>query len=338
MNFSFKKQSGTNEIPAIDLLRGIASVMVCYFHLARGNPRFLSGTSLIKQSASWGWSGVEIFFIISGFVIPYSMFVKKYQLKDIGIFLKKRLIRIEPPYLVSIVLVLILNYLSTLLTSYRGLPFTINWPDVLSHIAYLNIFTHQNWLQDVYWTLAIEFQYYLLISLAFAMVVSPVFYYRLFFFVLFICLMQAGFVGHDFIFGYTGYFMVGILLFQVYCGIIQTKEFFILLLTALAALYWYQGPVLTGVTIATVITITTVKNVWPVFKFLGLISYSLYLVHIPIGGRVINFAESHASIVWQREVMVFVAFVICIAVAYLFYLVIEKRFKKIAGALRYSSR
>ena len=52
-------------------------------------------------------------------------------------FLKRRLIRIEPPYLASIILVLVLNYFSHLIT---GLNNIVEWENVLFHIAYLNNF------------------------------------------------------------------------------------------------------------------------------------------------------------------------------------------------------
>src|ERR1700759_1148473 len=102
------------------MLRGIASLMVCYFHLARGNPRFLPDSSIVKQSASFGWSGVEVFFVISGFVIPFSMYQKKYTLSNFFVFFKKRIIRIEPPYLISVIMVVALNFLSAQSPSFRG--------------------------------------------------------------------------------------------------------------------------------------------------------------------------------------------------------------------------
>jgi hypothetical protein len=37
----------------------------CYYHLAKGNVNFLPDQSIIKRTATWGWSGVEMFFVIS---------------------------------------------------------------------------------------------------------------------------------------------------------------------------------------------------------------------------------------------------------------------------------
>jgi peptidoglycan/LPS O-acetylase OafA/YrhL len=58
--------------------------------------------------------------------------------------------------------------------------------------------------------------------------------------------------------------------------------------------------------------------------FLGNISYSLYLVHIPIGGRIINISEVLFADALMRDLMVFAALAISIFSAWVFYLFIEK--------------
>src|SRR5689334_14543570 len=95
--------SGQPRISTVDSLRGIASLAVCWFHLTNGNPSFLTGGPL-KSSGTYGWLGVEMFFVISGFVIPYSLHKAGYDLKSFGTFVAKRIIRLDPPYLVSIVI------------------------------------------------------------------------------------------------------------------------------------------------------------------------------------------------------------------------------------------
>lgn len=331
----FKFNPLAKEIPSIGLLRGIASAMVCYFHLAQGNPKFLPPDSIIKQSGAWGWAGVQVFFIISGFVIPYSMFINNYTGDKIWVFLKKRIIRIEPPYLVSIVLVLLLNYISALLPSYKGQPFAIDWANVAGHIAYLNTFTGQNWLQDVYWTLAVEFQYYLLIAAVFGLLVSKNVLYRLLFYTGFLAMMFLPVPVKSIITPFTGYFMLGILLFQYYCDIIDTKEFWVFSLLSSALLGYLQGWPMVVISTASLCTIVLVKNVPSFLRFLGTVSFSLYLVHIPIGGRIINLAAGFIANVHLREVVVFAAFAASIFAAWLFYHAVEKKCKKWSAAIKY---
>ncbi|MHB8208815.1 acyltransferase family protein [Mucilaginibacter sp.] len=50
------------------------------------------------------WSA--IFFVISGFVIPYSLFKANYELKHYFKFLYKRVLRLHPPYLAALLIIL----------------------------------------------------------------------------------------------------------------------------------------------------------------------------------------------------------------------------------------
>lgn len=89
---------GFKRVQTIDMLRGIATLSVCVFHFTNGNKDFLSQNSLFKIVGSVGWSGVEMFFIISGFIIPYSLYKINYRYKAYSVFLIKRIIRIHPPF------------------------------------------------------------------------------------------------------------------------------------------------------------------------------------------------------------------------------------------------
>jgi len=324
------------EIPSIGLLRGLASAMVCYYHLAHENHRLLPPESIVKQSGAWGWAGVQVFFIISGFVIPYSMFVNNYSHQKVWIFLKKRIIRIEPPYLISIVLVLLLNYVSTLSSNYQGQPFKIDWANVAGHIAYLNIFTGQKWLQDVYWTLAVEFQFYLLIAAVYGLVVSKNIFYRLTFCLGFLSLMFLNFTAKGFIIPYTAYFMLGIFLFQYYCNIIKRNEFWTLIILGFCSLLYLQGWEMASISAVSICIIAFVKNVPAFFRLLGTVSFSLYLVHIPIGGRINNLAVGLTDNLHLREAAVFVAFAVSVFAAWLFYNMVEKQFKRLSAHVKYN--
>ncbi|PZQ98230.1 MAG: hypothetical protein DI539_29595, partial [Flavobacterium psychrophilum] len=284
-----------------------------------------------------GWAGVEIFFVISGFVIPYAMYVKGYQMRSFWIFLKKRIIRIEPPYLVSIILVLILGYVSTLSPYYKGQLFNIDWLNLIGHIGYLNTFTNEPWLNPVYWSLAIEFQYYILIALAYRLIVSPLLLHRASFFLLFAGLSFLPGLSNGVIFFYAPYFIGGILLFQRFCNITDAREFLVLSAINSILLWYQQGWGLMLLVALALLTIAYVKKVPAIFKGLGLISYSLYLIHVPIGGRIINISATLISSPIVRECIVIIAFAICIFSSWLFYKFIEKRFKRMSSNIRYDS-
>jgi peptidoglycan/LPS O-acetylase OafA/YrhL len=335
MNSPLGKSKGSGEILSIVLLRGIASLMVCLFHMVSGNPHYLPENNWLRHIGNYGWTGVEVFFVISGFVIPYSMFVKQYAMGDFWAFLKKRIIRIEPPYLISIVLVISLNYISTLSPYYRGAPYHPDWGNIAGHVAYLNVFTGGKWLNDVYWSLAIEFQYYILIALTFRLIVAENRFLRLGFFVAFAVssMLLPGY--YQFIFAFAPYFMLGMLLFQYICKIISQTEFLLVGVALLAFSFYQQGIMLTAISLGALLIILYVNRFPSWLRFFGTISYSLYLIHIPIGGRITNLVDAFTHNTNLRIVFAFVAIAVSIICAAFYYRFIEKPFRSRAAMIKY---
>ena len=75
----------------------------------------------LRATGAYGWLGVEVFFVISGFIIPYSMLHAGYEfLWHFGRHLVKRIIWLEPPYLASIAVVLVLWHVSTAPSEIHG--------------------------------------------------------------------------------------------------------------------------------------------------------------------------------------------------------------------------
>jgi peptidoglycan/LPS O-acetylase OafA/YrhL len=321
-------------LSSLDLLRGLAAVAVCYFHFTHGNPDFLSTTNILYVSGRFGFLGVDVFFVISGFVIPYAMYRGRYQVKDFGRFLAKRVVRIEPPYLVSIVLVLLLNWVSTLSPYYRGTGFSINFEALALHLGYLNAFFNFPWVNDVYWTLAIEFQYYILIAMIFPLLIHP---QKMYAFGTLLVFGISSFVlsDHNFIFNYSLLFIVGILLFQFHIGYLDKKHFGSFLLLALILIFVKFDKRYLVAALLPYFFITYFEFHGRFTKFLGNISYSLYLVHIPIGGRLINLCESLVQNEWIRSAFVFVALILSVFVAWLFFRFIEKPFMELSRKITY---
>ena len=209
------------------------------------------------------------------------------------------------------------------------------YPNLFGHIAYLNVFTGGKWLIDVYWSLAIEFQYYLFIAICFALIVSDKIYWRLLFIILFLLSSLIPFPPNSFVFAYSPYFIAGILLFQLVCSITGLAEFFIYMALMTGFLAYEQGIVLICIVLITMLVILFINRVPAFLRYMGLISYSLYLTHVPIGGRIINITEVKTSNILAREMMVFAAFLVCIFAASVFYWLFEKRFKIFSGSIKY---
>jgi peptidoglycan/LPS O-acetylase OafA/YrhL len=157
-------------VTVLDPIRGAAALAVCLFHFTNGNESLLATNDPVRQFAYFGHYGVEAFFVVSGFVIPYSQFARNHQWGNIGSFMLRRLKRLEPPYLACIALVLILNIVSSMAPGYRGAAVPHAWPQLAAHFAYANAFLGYKWLNPVFWTLAIEFQFYLLMACVFPFV------------------------------------------------------------------------------------------------------------------------------------------------------------------------
>jgi peptidoglycan/LPS O-acetylase OafA/YrhL len=321
-------------LSSLDLLRGLAAVAVCYFHFTHGNPNFLSKENVLYISGRFGFLGVDVFFVISGFVIPYAMYRGNYQIKNFGRFLTKRLVRIEPPYLVSIVLILLLNWISTLSPYYRGVPFSINFEALALHLGYLNAFFDFPWVNDVYWTLAIEFQYYILIALIFPLLIHNEKKYS-FGTLLIFGFSSLLFSGHNYIFNYAFLFVAGILMFQFYIGYLNKKQFGLFLLITLLLIYSKFDNRYLVAALLPYFFITYFEFHDRFSKFLGNISYSLYLVHIPIGGRIINLCETFIQNEWIRSLFVFVALFTSVFAAWLFFTFIEKPFMDLSKRITY---
>ena len=106
-------------LEGIDALRGIAALSVCYCHFVIGSATFLPETSLMRQAGPYaGLYGVNVFFVISGFVIALSLYRADYRLGVAPKYLLRRIVRIDPPYLVHLLLAVILEHVLIRLPHY----------------------------------------------------------------------------------------------------------------------------------------------------------------------------------------------------------------------------
>ena len=92
---------GVGYLPVLNTLRALAALAVVLFHFLR-TPNLIENQT-IYGVAGFGALGVHVFFVISGIVIPLSLVKGQYSYRKFGRFMWKRALRIEPPYLISIV-------------------------------------------------------------------------------------------------------------------------------------------------------------------------------------------------------------------------------------------
>ena len=154
-------------IAEIDGLRFIAIFSVILFHLnwfitsKTGRPE---GADLLSEFLSNGHIGVQLFFVISGFVIALP-FAKGHLLNDrlpsLRQYLFRRLTRLEPPYIVNLLFRFGLLCLATADTASEL------FPHLLASMGYLHniIYGSMSKINFVAWSLEIELQFYLLAPL-----------------------------------------------------------------------------------------------------------------------------------------------------------------------------
>jgi peptidoglycan/LPS O-acetylase OafA/YrhL len=342
-----------NRISGLDFLRGVASLAVCWFHLT--SYRFPTPDGAVYEAVRWsgqyGWLGVEVFFVISGFVIPYSLHRAGYRLGYYPKFILKRLVRLDPPYLVTLALILLLGVAYAL---YAGRAVEVEgeglgWARVLLHLGYLNMFFDEEWLNPAFWTLAIEFQYYLLMGLVFpllgsrrravrlgalALFVAPAFYAG------FGTMPESGAPISDFIFLFVFLFAMGIVTFQRRAGLAGRGEWAALLALSTAGSLYTVGliPTVAGLFAVAVISAYDRKNF--VADFFGNISYSLYLLHWPVGHLTLSLLGAKLAADTDAEKLLLLAFAhaVCFAASYALFLLVERPAQRWSSRIRYGRR
>ncbi|MGN6546188.1 MAG: acyltransferase family protein [Aureliella sp.] len=315
-------------IAVLDPLRGLAALAVCIYHFTNGNSDFLVSGDPVKSLGSVGWLGVEAFFVISGFVVPYSMHCRGYRVSECLDFFFRRLKRLEPPYVIAILLVIALNWVSSLAPGFRGSPVEVTWPRLLAHFGYLNAFWGLGWLNPVFWTLAIEFQFYIFMAIAYPLLLHCRGWVRV---LSVVVLVMVGFGGFSpaTLLHWLPLFLIGIVTCQWYVGGLSVFRY-ACLLGMIAAISWKTvgGPeALIGVFTALAICAGAARSVPRLaapIAFLGPISYSLYLVHAPVGGRVINLATRLPESPGIRYVALLVAMLVSVAFAAVFWWLVER--------------
>ncbi|NJC68281.1 acyltransferase family protein [Planosporangium thailandense] len=143
----------------LDGLRLVAALTVVFYHyIGQGTRAWGADTSHLFPRAhpivSYGWTGVQLFFLISGFVICMSGWGR-----TVGDFAVSRVVRLYPAYIAGVLLT------SAVITA---LPLVTERPTpgrVLVNLTMLQEAFGVQHIDSVYWTLWAELRFYLVFSL-----------------------------------------------------------------------------------------------------------------------------------------------------------------------------
>lgn len=321
-------------ITILDSLRAFAAISVCLYHFICTTTGFIQN-EIILDVFSIGKYGVQLFFVISGFVIPWAMYNAGYKFSNFFSFFLKRLARLEPPYLFSILFVLLILYLRERLLGRENDHMDVSTKQVLLHLGYLiPWFNKYHWLNQVYWTLAIEFQYYLFIALLFVPLVKTKILGRV---IIYCGIILLSFIGSsEFLPFWLPVFMLGVILFLFKSSLIRNSEYYsssLILLIICVFKYSLLSTIYVSLPLISILFWQDIKI--PLLDFFGKFSYSIYLIHPTIGASLINILSHYATAPYQKIGIVLLGLAVTLVGARIMYSVIEKRSKILSSSITY---
>lgn len=149
-------QTTSAKIDSLQAIRAFAAIAVMFFH----------GTEMLQDRLHYlflsnifmaGFSGVDVFFVLSGFIILYTSSAGKNNIVN---FLKARFIRIYPIYWVVTALLIISFFISpSAEQSYKGDPGVI--------LGSFSLFPQKKYVVGVAWTLTYEVIFYLVFAVTY---------------------------------------------------------------------------------------------------------------------------------------------------------------------------
>lgn len=151
------RDAAAGRLVSLDILRAVAVLLVIGRHMDPPSSDSLAIRSVLSGWLQGGWIGVDLFFVLSGFLISGLLF-REYSERGnlrIGRFLVRRGLKIYPPFYALLLYTLVVRHL-------RGLGFPPMRP-FLGELLYL-----QNYLGGLWnhtWSLAVEEHFYLLLPL-----------------------------------------------------------------------------------------------------------------------------------------------------------------------------
>ncbi|MCF2489817.1 acyltransferase [Dyadobacter sp. CY347] len=300
----------------LDALRGLAALLVVLFHFTIN-----SNSSLLGWEFRYGATGVDIFFIISGFVI----FLTISRVKKWPDFIVSRFARLYPAFWCCLLLTTMVMMLFE--------PETVSLQRLLANTTMMPIFFNQENMDQSYWTLLVELIFYfwifvLLVTGNIRNIVSAGFVFTAFIIAFHaFSPLYAGF--HEFaarkieLLNHFPLFFSGILFYLVRNGNDVRKNAALILFCLVSACYLHnQGgrsqyhvtpyehyAILTFFHVIFALAIfgkLSFLNNAPLL-FLGKISYCLYLIHQYVGLRLLAVLTD----IWQ--VNIYLSLVITVA-------------------------
>jgi peptidoglycan/LPS O-acetylase OafA/YrhL len=153
-----RQDIGHDRLPGLDLLRLVAALAVVAFHWlyrgAVGDGPLETLFPEVAPIAEFGYLGVNLFFLISGYVISRTV-----EGRDVGSFFVARVARLYPGHLACMTL----TFIVLLLAADPAMPTSIaQWAANLTMVAPA---FGQPFMDGVYWSIVVELAFYAWVAL-----------------------------------------------------------------------------------------------------------------------------------------------------------------------------
>ncbi|WCT14900.1 acyltransferase family protein [Mucilaginibacter jinjuensis] len=163
----------------LDSLRALAAIYVVIHHAVLhyypsikdlSEYQLTPTQSILFQFLKHGYYAVDLFIVLSGFSLMLSVIKNDYLIKGGYLkFIKRRIIRIIPPYYSAVLISLLLIWF--FIKDKSGTQWDVCIPvsrvDIIRHILLIHDFYHSSFprINDVLWSVAVEFRIYLFFPL-----------------------------------------------------------------------------------------------------------------------------------------------------------------------------
>jgi peptidoglycan/LPS O-acetylase OafA/YrhL len=171
----------SQRINSLTALRGLAAWLVVLSHCFQLTRRSYFGEAPYEAVAlAWldlGTFAVVLFFVLSGFTLYVRYGARSLSVANTFVFIVRRIFRIYPAFLASFVVCLAFGQVVRRTIGFPDEPWIGDYalvPDAAIVAEYLsltfNLTGHWSYVNDVYWSLPVEFQFYLLFPLMIALI------------------------------------------------------------------------------------------------------------------------------------------------------------------------
>jgi len=334
-----KINKNEKNIPIINAYRAIGITLVCIAHFTYNIVGFFSHNQYNTFLHYTGYVGVMIFFTVSGFVIPWWLYHAKYKINDYFRFVARRMLRIEPPFLIALCLAVAYTYIRTLSPHYNGVDTAPTAKQIALHIGYLIPFTEPEipWIRPAYWTLAIECQFYLLMGILFPLLFNAKVALRIiaYSFILgvsaYLILYTNGIFPWPYLFKFFPLLLSGTLLCMFVAEKINLIEYAIVSVINILVIYFFVGHLeIIALLFLPPMILFFHKYSTRFLNFIGDMSYSIYLMHSLTGTAVLNYLAHIVHDPFMKIIAVLFALVFTFFCSWVFYKLVEKPSHKLS--------